>query len=313
MNERRHDVLELVADGPITRSSVAERLEVDPESVERHVTALRDAGFEVVDGPDGYELASISGYSESTISFGLDTPFSIDYQETVQSTNDRARDLARTGASNVAVVAAEQTAGRGRLNREWRSPDGGVWASVLIRPSASAAKAPLYTIVGAVAATEAAREFDVDAQIKWPNDVVLADDTDRGYRKIGGVLTAMESEQSRISWLVCGIGVNVAVDPSDLPAEATSLHEHADDVDRRRYLHRLLERFDLYRDDLDGALDRCRRHSLTVGQRVRATVGGRSIEGDAIELTTNGSLVIATADGDERVVTAGDCEHLRSV
>ena len=313
MSERRHDVLELVADGPIARSAVANRLGIDTETVERYVAGLRDAGFEVVDGSKGYELASISGYSESTIGFGLDAPFSIDYQDTVQSTNDRARDLARTGASNVAVVAAEQSGGRGRLDREWRSPDGGVWTSVLIRPSASTARAPLYTIVGAVAATEAARQFDVDAQIKWPNDVVLADDGARGYRKIGGVLTAMESEQSRISWLVCGIGVNVTVDPTDLPPGATSLHAHTADVDRRRYLQRLLELVDAYRGDLDGALDRCRRHSLTLGQRVRVTVDGRSIEGEAVELTTNGSLVIATPAGDERVVTAGDCEHLRTV
>ncbi len=119
------------------------------------------------------------------------------------------------------------------------SPSGGIWLSVLFRPDVPMAHAPVFTLAAAVAVTRAAREAGVEAGIKWPNDVLVRHDD--AARKLAGILTEMEGEADRVSWVVVGIGVNANVDPADLPDEATdeSLAERGEPVDRRLFTQRL--------------------------------------------------------------------------
>lgn len=310
MDETRQAVIEGLEAGPVTGPELADELDMSRAAVWKHVEALREAGFAIDGTPSGYVLGDVSGYSGPLVEYGLDAPFSIDYHDTLPSTNERARDLAADGADDVAVVANTQSGGKGRLDRAWDSPAGGIWTSLVCRPTIPPARAPLYTLAAAVATAEASREAGVDAGIKWPNDVVVPADTDRGYRKLAGILTEMEGETDRISWLVCGIGVNANVDPSALPAGATSIAQEASAVDRRAFLQRLLERFDARRNDLSATLDRWRELAVTLGQRVSVTHRERTIEGTAVAVTESGALVLET-DDDRVTVTAGDCEHLR--
>ena len=236
----------------------------------------------------------------------------MEYHDTIASTNARARELAGKGADDVVVVADEQTGGRGRLDRDWASPSGGVWLSILFRPDVPATHAPVFTLAAAVAVARAAREAGVDARIKWPNDVVVR--ADGAERKLAGVLTEMEGEADRVSWVVVGTGINVNVDPADLPGEAnpTSVRETAGDVDRRAFTQRVLEEFDVLRTDPDGVLDAWREHTATLGRRVRVDTPSGEVVGEAVDVLFPGTLVVDT--GDDRVeVTVGDCEHLRPV
>jgi BirA family biotin operon repressor/biotin-[acetyl-CoA-carboxylase] ligase len=311
MNETRRAVLDALADGPVTGPDLADALGVSRTAVWKHVEALRDAGFDVESVTDGYELAGVPDYGGPAVEFGLDAPFDVEYHDALPSTNDRARELATGGASDVAVLAAEQTGGRGRRGREWSSPSGGVWLSLVLTPDVPPARVPLRTFAAAVAVTDAAREAGVDAAIKWPNDVVVPDESvERGGRKLAGVLTEMEGEASRVSWVVVGAGVNVNVDPEDLDGEATSVRAEAGDVARRVFVQRILERFDDLRNDPDAVLDAWRDRAATLGQRVRVDLGDETIKGDAVDVTEHGALVVATEDG-ERVVHSGDCQHLR--
>jgi BirA family biotin operon repressor/biotin-[acetyl-CoA-carboxylase] ligase len=311
MNETRRAVLDALADGPVTGPTLADDLGVSRAAVWKHVEALRDAGFDVDSVADGYELAGVPDYGGPAVEFGLDADFEVEYHDAVPSTNDRARDLAADGASDVAVLADEQTGGRGRRGREWSSPSGGVWLSLVLRPDRPPARVPLLTFAAAVGVTDAAREAGVDAAIKWPNDVVVPDETaERGGRKLAGVLTEMEGEASRVSWVVVGAGVNVNVDSGDLAGEATSVRSEVGDVSRRVFVQRVLERFDALRGDADAVLDAWRDRAATLGQRVRVDLGDDSVEGDAVNVTEHGALVVDTEDG-ERVVHSGDCQHLR--
>ena len=106
-------------------------------------------------------------------------------QHTLTSTNTVLKELARRGDMSQGVCLCEmQTAGRGRLDRSWSSPEGrGVWMSVLMRPQLPPEKTPLVTFCAAIAMTKAIRRLTgVDARIKWPNDVVA------DGRKLCGVL-----------------------------------------------------------------------------------------------------------------------------
>ncbi|RZH66782.1 biotin--[acetyl-CoA-carboxylase] ligase [Natrinema altunense] len=312
MNETRRAVIAALADGPVSGPELAESLEISRAAVWKHIEGLREADFEIESGPTGYELVAVDAYNAPAVEFELEAPFSIEYHDSVGSTNDRARELAGEGATDVAVLANEQTGGRGRLDREWTAPAGGVWVSVVTRPAITPAQAPLYTLAASVATATAAREAGVDARIKWPNDVVVPAGDDGDYRKLAGILTEMEGQTDRVDWLVPGIGVNANLDADALPEGATSVRAEAGDVDRRRFVQRLLEGFDRYRRDLEAVVPAWRELALTIGQRVRVDRPAGEIVGEAIDVTESGALVVETDD--ERVtIPAGDCEHLRPV
>jgi BirA family biotin operon repressor/biotin-[acetyl-CoA-carboxylase] ligase len=309
MQETRRAVLDGVAEGPISGPELAARLDVSRAAVWKHVEALREAGFEIASTGDGYVLESVPDFGGPAVAFGLDAPYEVEYHDAVPSTNARARELAAEGREDVVVLTDEQTAGRGRLDRGWASPSGGVWLSVLLRPEVPPARAPLFTLAAAVATTRAAREAGVGAVIKWPNDVLVAGAD--GDRKLAGILTEMEGEADRVSWLVIGVGVNANVDPADVPAEeATSIRAEAGDVDRRAFTQRLIEEFHDLRTDPEAVVPAWREYAATLGQRVRVETAGGAVVGEAVDVEFPGTLVVGTAEGRVRVA-AGDCEHLR--
>jgi len=307
MQETRREVLSALAGGSVSGPDLAEDLGISRAAVWKQVEALREAGFEIEAGEGGYTLAGVPELGSAAVELGLEAPFEVEYHDSLPSTNDRARDLAGEGRENVVVLADEQTGGKGRLDRVWASPSGGVWLSLLVRPDVPPARAPLFTLAAAVATARAARETGAEAAIKWPNDVLV------DGRKLAGVLTEIEGEADRVSWLVVGVGVNANVDPGDLPgdAAATSLRAEVGDVDRRVFTQRLVEEFHALRTDPDAVLPAWREHAATLGRRVRVETPGGEVVGEAVDVAFPGSLVVETADG--RVeVTAGDCEHLRA-
>jgi BirA family biotin operon repressor/biotin-[acetyl-CoA-carboxylase] ligase len=304
----RRQVLDALAEGPVTGPTLAERLDVSRTAVWKHVEALREAGFGVESDDDGYRVTEVPEYGADAIAYGLDAPFAVEFHETLDSTNRRARELAGEGASDMAVIAERQTGGQGRLDREWSSPPGGVYTSLVLRPDLPPAQVPVYTLAAAVATTRAARELGVEAGIKWPNDVLVGAEE----RKLAGILTGMEGEADRVSWVVVGVGVNANVEPADLPETGTSLAEQVGEVDRSALLRRLLAEFDDLRADPESVLPAWRDLSLTLGERVRVETPGGVVEGEAVDVEFPGSLLVATDDGEARV-TAGDCEHLRPV
>jgi BirA family biotin operon repressor/biotin-[acetyl-CoA-carboxylase] ligase len=315
--DTRRALLDALADGPVSGPALAADLDVSRAAVWKAVEALREEGFAVASTPDGYVAPAAPGYCAAGIEFGLDAPYAVEHHDSLPSTNDRARELAAEGAENVAVVADEQTGGRGRLDREWVAPSGGVWLSLLTRPTAPPARAPLFTLAAAVATVDACREAGVEARIKWPNDVLVTGDADRsgrGGRKLAGILTEMEGEADRVSWLVVGVGINADIDPRGLPAGATSLRaETGADVDRRRVATAFLERFATLAETADRSdriLSAWRERASTLGRRVRVETPSGPVTGTAVDVESPGALVIDTDEGTRRV-HAGDCEHLR--
>ncbi|WP_324662599.1 biotin--[acetyl-CoA-carboxylase] ligase [Haloarcula sediminis] len=311
MHETRERVLAAIADGPVSGPDIASRLDVSRAAVWKHVEALREAGFAIASEDDGYALTGVPDFGGPAVAYELDAPFEIEYHDAIPSTNARARELADEGASDVVVLADEQTGGRGRLDRTWHSPSGGIWLSVLFRPDVPMAAAPVFTLAAAVAVTRAAREAGVEAVIKWPNDVLV--EVDGEERKLVGILTEMEGEADRVSWVVVGVGINANVDPDALPSEAnaTSLSAvRGEPVDRRRFTQRVLETFDTVGTDPETILDAWREYAATLGRRVRIDTPDGEIRGEAVDIEYPGSLVVDT--GEKRVtVAAGDCDHLR--
>lgn len=308
MQKTREGVLEALSEGPVSGPDVAEELDISRAAVWKHVEALREEGFEIESRDDGYVLTGVPEFGGAAIEFGLEADFEVEYHDTISSTNDRARELAGAGAEKVVVVADEQVGARGRLDREYSSPSGGIWLSIVCRPDLPPAQVPIYTLAAAVATTDAVREVGVDAGIKWPNDVLVGTDE----AKLVGILTEMEGEADRVSWVVVGIGINANVEADDIPEGATSIRETVGDIDRAELTQHLLERFDELRADPQSVLPAWRELAITLGKRVRVETPGGDVVGEAVDVEFPGTLVVETEDGTQRV-SAGDCEHLRPV
>lgn len=311
MHETRRAVLEAIDERTVSGPALADRLDISRAAVWKHVEALREAGFTIDSGEDGYTLVDVPEFGGDAVAFGLAADVTVEFHERIGSTNERARALAADGASDVVVLADEQTGGRGRLDRVWASPSGGVWLSILLRPTLAPADVPLLTLAAGVATVRAVEPLGVDARLKWPNDVLVptpADPTDE--RKLAGILTESAGETGRTEWVIVGIGLNANVDANTLPEGATSLSATAGPVNRRRLVQRLLESFDTLRKTPDEVLPAWREVSSTLGRRVRVETQSETVVGTAVDVEDPGLLVLETEDGTARV-HAGDCEHLR--
>ena len=230
------------------------------------------------------------------------------YLTRTTSTQDVARAEAELGApEGTAVLAEEQTGGRGRLGRSWVSPAGkNLYLTLVMRPPASRLRA--LSIVPALAAAEALEgAAGLSCSLKWPNDVLV------GGRKIAGILIETELMGDQVKYGLVGMGLNVNFDVEAVPEIAdiaTSVRrELGRDGPREEVLAAYLNAFEArYVQALQGdtAFRAWRSRLETLGRRVRATLGERVEVGLAEDVDAEGSLLIRRDDGSLATVEAGD-------
>ncbi len=217
-DDRRAAILQAMRGSPggVSGERLANELGVSRVAVRKHIEALRELGYSIdARQGQGYRLtAAPDAPTPLEVCPLLRTTFVVRLEggRVTGSTNDDARALALEGAAEgTAVLAASQTSGRGRLGREWVSPEGGVYASIVLRPSVQTPEAVVLPLVVGLGVARGLDRLGVSALLKWPNDVLSEDG-----RKIAGVLLEGLSEAWRIDWVVAGVGVNVrsAPDPS---------------------------------------------------------------------------------------------------
>jgi BirA family transcriptional regulator, biotin operon repressor / biotin---[acetyl-CoA-carboxylase] ligase len=231
--------------------------------------------------------------------------------DSVASTNDVAKELAVSGASEgLCVIAREQTAGRGRQGRSWSSPPGeGLYLSLILRPRGDVSASAMITLAAAVTVAETlALDFQAIADIKWPNDVLL-----RG-RKICGILVETAIEGDRLQYAVMGIGVNIAQRsfPAQIGDVATSLLlETGRAILPEDFMRAMLPRLEQWYaaamshpdqviarwEDLSSSAHDC---------PVRVESSNGSVEGVTRGLTAAGALIVELATGERREIVSGE-------
>jgi BirA family biotin operon repressor/biotin-[acetyl-CoA-carboxylase] ligase len=205
--------------------------------------------------------------------------------------------------------------GRGRFGREWISPEGGVYISVILKPEISPVNAPKITLIIGIAVAKAIRKLGLDAMIKWPNDILIHG------KKVCGILTSAITREDKVDYVVAGIGINANIDISTFPKElqkmATSLKEELKkEVSMENIIKDLLYEIEIiYETFKEGKiaylLNEWRRLSGTIGKKVKIKTRTEVIEGNAVGINRDGMLIIEPEDGSLREIIAGECIHLR--
>jgi BirA family transcriptional regulator, biotin operon repressor / biotin---[acetyl-CoA-carboxylase] ligase len=230
----------------------------------------------------------------------------------LDSTNLSAKDLAKAGAEEGTVVIARiQRHGRGRFERSWESPEGGVYLSMILRPCVPHEKTSLLPFVAALAVAKTVNEYGTYATIKWPNDVRV------NGRKIAGILLESEGEGPTIDYVVVGFGINLAVELKELSAEIQSkstslLNEVHHPVDYHEFLKTFFLMFAHCYEIFKGQryteiIDEWKMYSDTLGKSVRVKTMTETLQGTAVDVDQSGFLLLWTAGGETKKILSGDC------
>ncbi len=235
------------------------------------------------------------------------------YHETLGSTNDYLRSLAKAGApEGTAVMAGHQTNGHGRLGRSFHSPEGnGVYLSILLRPGCAPRELMHLTCAAAVAMTQAVEKAcSFVPGIKWTNDLVV------GRRKLGGILTELGfTPKGQLSYAIVGIGINCRQRLEDFPEELRDMACSASmiaqrDIGPEELAAAMLD--SLYRMSLglltrkEEMLEAYRAGCVTLGREVSVVRGEEIRRGKALDITPEGALLVEYSSGEIREVSSGE-------
>jgi BirA family biotin operon repressor/biotin-[acetyl-CoA-carboxylase] ligase len=314
----KNKILEILKNNSdfISGEKLSKEFGISRAAIWKHINVIKEEGYEIESiSKKGYRLKQVPDLlSYSEIKSYLKTNFigrNYIHKDTIDSTNVFAKHMASEGAEEgTIVISEEQSSGRGRLGRAWVSPKGtGIWLSIILRPNISPFKASKLTLLGAAAVSLALEELGVDAQIKWPNDIVL------NKKKICGILTEMSGEIERINYIVMGIGINVNMNnfPVELNHIASSLKiETGEEVDRKNLLANILNNFErIYKafienDDFSEVINICREKSILLGKEVNIISGQKTTRAKAIDIDNEGELVVQYEDETFGKVLSGE-------
>ncbi|MDI7261122.1 MAG: biotin--[acetyl-CoA-carboxylase] ligase [Thermodesulfobacteriota bacterium] len=320
------EILKLLKTHPsafLSGEEVSRRLKVSRTAVWKKIRHLRSLGYEIeASTRSGYRLIqSPDRLTPAEVKPSLKTKWMgkvIHYFDTLDSTNSTAYQLAVNGAREGEIVIAEsQEKGRGRLERHWFSPPFlNLYLSVILRPQIPPHQATLITLMAAVATAEAIQKFTgLQPLIKWPNDILL-----KG-RKVAGLLNEIQSEMDRIHFVILGIGVNLNLDkkifPQEIRSVATSMkQEMGQSISRKAFLQSILLALEAWYSKFlkeGGAviLKAWRDRAHIRGRRVKVTSFGETISGIAVDVDSDGALILRMENGKRRRVVAGDIEYAK--
>jgi len=281
-------------------------LGVSRVSVWKHIHKLQDLGYNILSTSNGYQLIDSPGVLYSW-EFP-DREARIHYFSELSSTMDTAKELARKNCPDFTVViAGRQTSGRGRLNRQWVSDDGGLYFTMVLRPNIPVALSSRMNFLASLTMAQVLREmYQIEAAVKWPNDILVNE------RKLSGMLSELEAEADRVFFINIGMGINVNNDPTGVEPRATSLKKlMGREISKIKLLARFLDEFEdrLKNVDFEDVISEWKKYAVTLQRQVRIVTQREVSEGLAVDVDENGALIVKLADGSLKKILYGDCFH----
>jgi BirA family biotin operon repressor/biotin-[acetyl-CoA-carboxylase] ligase len=295
----------------ISGEEIGKILGISRTAVWKHIQDLKKKGYQIETTAKGYKLINdLDLLNEEELS---ELPYKVYYFKETSSTMDIAKDLAEKGEEAL-VIAETQTKGKGRLDRFWHSPKGGVWMSLVVKPALSLKEAFLLTYIASLATAFAIEKVaGIKVYLKWPNDVILKIDAEE--KKLAGILLEVKAEIDRVKYAVIGIGINVNNEISFLEPQAISLKEILKkEIKRKDIIKNLIENFrNFIKKGSKEILNVWKEKSLTIGKTVKIIHPEGEKTGIALDISDDGALILKTEKNEFLKIYSGDCIHLRNI
>ena len=314
----KEKILKLLSesDDYISGEKISQTLGVTRASVWKHIKNLKEDGYEI-DGisKKGYKLISTPDIiSIFEINKYLKTNFiakNIKYYKSLQSTNLTAKENASSLNDGSVIISEIQEGGVGRFKRAWTSPAGGIWFSIILKPNIEPYLASKITIICAAALIKTLNFMNINAFIKWPNDIYV------NGKKLCGILTEMKCDMDHINYLVVGIGINANLNNDDFSDEvkdtATSIRiiQNAP-INRNKFLANFFNNFEpLYKSyintlDLSEVYSISKKYSMLINKKAyHVTVRGKEPV-TCVGVNKDLELIIKDSNGNIKNVLSGE-------
>ncbi len=315
----RYNILKLLRQKRdfVSGEEIGDILDISRAAVWKHIDRLKKEGYKIESVKNrGYKLYGEPDIvNEAEITEGLNTAFigsSVVCLLSVDSTNNKAKELAEAGAADGTVVFAEkQTMGKGRRGRAWSHEAGkAIAVSLILKPDIVPENAPKITLIMGLAVCKTLREqCGADAKIKWPNDIII------NGKKVCGILTEMTTEDEYIKYVICGAGINVGQEsfPEELERLATSVYiETGRSFLRKDIIKTLLKNFeDYYMNFISNKnfmefIEAYKKYCINIGRPIRAIYENKEVRGTGIDVNSSGELIMLDENGNEITLRSGE-------
>jgi BirA family biotin operon repressor/biotin-[acetyl-CoA-carboxylase] ligase len=233
------------------------------------------------------------------------------YFEEIDSTQDFAQNIAADKKENGTIIIAEkQTTGRGRLDRKWTSPKGGIWFSLIIHPKFDVSSSTLIPILSAVALSKSIKSvLDIETEVKWPNDITM------NGKKVAGVLVDASFQTNSIDYLILGIGINFDIDAKKLEKRLTktpnfygidSLRGKENKTPPKTLLKEFLLQFEKNLFQLDKGekskiIKEWTKRAAGIGKKITINTSNGKISGISQGIDNDGALKIKTRNKIQKI------------
>lgn len=289
---------------PISVKQLIEDLDISEMSFRKNIQELQEVGYTFMENSEGYMLTNTP---DVLFPWEFEKRESkIHYFNEINSTMDVSREMAKNHSPHLTVVIAErQSKGRGRLKRTWFSDKGGLYFTIILRPDMPISKAHIVNFAASLSLAKILQDhFSLNSKVKWPNDIFVED------KKLSGLLSEIETDEDKISFINIGIGINVNNDPTKDEPNATSLKRLlGKNVFRKIILSLFLDEFETTLNHLDAnsIMSQWKSYTMTIGKEVRVITTRDTIEGTALDVDENGALIVKQKDGTIKTIIYGDC------
>lgn len=317
MKEAILKLLKLNKDTFLSGQYISDKFNVSRTAIWKCMNSLKEMGYEIESVPNkGYKLISspdILTYEEiepylTTNTIGRN----ILYYKNVDSTNNKAKELAYNSPEGTVVVSELQTTGRGRLGRNWYSPsDNGIYMSAILKPDVDPVNASKITQIAAAALCKSFNIFEIKSYIKWPNDIII------NNKKVCGILTEMDAELNQINYIILGIGINANMEkdsfPEDISTTASSLKiESGKHINRKELVSTILNNFEILYDEylnkknILSSIKICKDNSILLGKEIKIIKGNETLQGIAVDIDDDGLLIVKDKNNSLMKVLSGE-------
>ena len=300
----------------LSGEDLSDVLKISRVAVWKHIKKIQSLGYKIESKQKlGYRLIS---ETEKLLPWEITKDLKtktvgkrVYYFEEIDSTQNFAEQIALDEKENGTIVIAEkQTAGKGRLDRKWTSPKGGIWFSLIIHPKFDVSTSTLVPIAGAVALAKAIKNtLNIDVSVKWPNDITL------NGKKVAGMLVDASFQANNIDYLILGIGINFDIDAKKIEKRLSksanfygvnSLRKKDDSTPPKILLREFLVQFEkilmqLNKGEKAKIVKEWTKKADKIGKKISINTSDGKISGVAQGIDNNGALKLKTSKGIKKI------------